>query len=329
MLCGSFNVCVCVCVCVNGIGPSVHQLVSLCCCCYCSCLFHTTTADAQTSPEFSPPIYTTGNLSQEGLLLRHVFRLPDGIVGDVLLQWHWVSNLGCRSPGYDVYPWPAGWEPNGNKSNFCALPLPDAGNLPQQYWHCSEITITGDTSAPVTPAPVAPTTPAPITAAPVTRAPIAPVTPAPTTPAPITSAPVTASPIAPVTPAPVTPAPVTSAPTTAAPIAPTPENCRYCCSVEGIGCPSWGHFCFTEGKCGVTSDCQWQNQVWVLECDQVVTRAPRNPNGCCAKNGICPQWNHACFTVDKCGIDDSSTGTWCNWGGQLSWISSSDGESNN
>ena len=342
------------------------------------CLSHTSTADAQTSPEFSPPIYTDGNIDQRGLLVQHLFRLPDDIVGEVLLQWHWVSNLGCRSVGYDVYPWPAGWEPYGSMSTVCALPMPDIGNSPQQYWQCAEITITGDTPAPVTaapvaptisPAPIVPTTPAPVTSAPVTGAPVE--IPAncryccslngegcpawdnecftedrcgvtnncqwqgqqwllecdgdATTPAPIpltTSAPV--SPVAPITPAPVTPvapitpAPVTAAPVTAAPVE-TPDGCKYCCSINGQGCPSWDNGCFTEDKCGVTSDCLWQSQEWVLECNEDET-ASRDPNGCCAQNGVCPEWSNPCFTIDKCGIEDPSTNTSCGWGGQLSWL---------
>lgn len=262
--------------------------------------FPASVADAQTTPDFSEPVYTDGNIGVKGLLVQHVFRLPMDITGEVLLQWHWVSNLGCRSVGYDVYPWPPGWEPYGSMSTVCALPMPDIGNSPQQYWECAEITISGDTSAPVTPAPVTPTTPAPITAAPVTAAPIVPTTPAPITPT---------------TPAPVTAAPITAAPTTAAPVAPTPEHCTYCCSINGQGCPAWNNGCFTEAKCGVTPDCQWQNQEWVMECN-----VPPEVEGCCAQNGSCPKWTNPCFEYGKCGVDDPSTNTWCSWGGQLSWV---------
>ena len=146
-------------------------------------------------------------------------------------------------------------------------------------------------------------------------------------PAPIvTSAPVATS--APVGTVPATPAPVaTSAPVTSAPV-PTssndpPENCRYCCSLGGSGCPAWDNGCFTEDRCGKTADCVWQSQEWVLECDDVVVDDPDDgvdDAGCCAQNGVCPTWTHSCFEYGKCGVDDGSKGVWCSWGGALEWV---------
>ena len=109
----------------------------------------------------------------------------------------------------------------------------------------------------------------------------------------------------------------TPAPTIAA--TNVPDNCRYCCSLGGNGCPAWTDDCFTADKCGQTASCMWQGQTWVLECDEPVDDTG-DDGGCCAQNGSCPSWGHDCFTKEKCGIDNPATGTWCSWGGALQWI---------
>uniref|UniRef100_A0A7S1Y7U5 Chitin-binding type-4 domain-containing protein n=1 Tax=Grammatophora oceanica TaxID=210454 RepID=A0A7S1Y7U5_9STRA len=129
------------------------------------------TSAAQWNPDVSPLVSIQDDINVGGQLCRHIFRLPTGVTGDkVLLQWQWISNLGCRSPGYDVYPFPPGWEPYGNAGDVCTLPMPDIGNAPQHYWQCSEITIlsSGPTAsiAPAAPATADPTA-APVTASPV------------------------------------------------------------------------------------------------------------------------------------------------------------------
>jgi hypothetical protein len=247
-----------------------------------------------------------------------------GVTGEkVLLQWHWVSNLGCRSPGYDSYPWPIpAWEPYGNKEDVCALPMPDIGNLPQQYWQCSEITITPGT-------PVAPTPTAPINA-PVTAAPTScnietdgccsigpggcPAWDSPcftfdkcgkthecswnaemkwvgcgnfATLSPVAPVPVTPVPVAPILvfPVPIAPIPATPVPVTPVPVASplTPIPVTPVPITPTVSCN--------------------------IETD-----------GCCSIGpGGCPSWNSPCFTFEKCGKTQE-----CSWNAAMKWIGCQD-----
>ena len=144
-------------------------------------------------------------------LVKHSYLLPPGIKGDkVLLQWQWITALGCSPRGYDVVDWPDGWGYGSWWGNLCDIKypgvydatgnlIPSDGNTPQHYWQCSEVTILasdGSTDPPTDPPVVSPTLPPTL---PPTLAPV--VTPAPT-PAPtlapvVTSSPVTSAPVAP------------------------------------------------------------------------------------------------------------------------------------
>ncbi|CAM9604115.1 unnamed protein product, partial [Ectocarpus sp. 12 AP-2014] len=141
----------------------------------------------------------------------------------------------CKHIGYEEFnppSWPSTCAPN--KSDWIELNrymCGEEGAYPEEFWACSDISLTSDGSAPpptpdttpTTPVPVASPTPTPVD--PPTPAPLDPPTPAPLdppTPAPLD--PPTATPVDSPTPAPVdasTPAPVD--PPTPAPVAaPTP-----------------------------------------------------------------------------------------------------------
>lgn len=114
--------------------------------------------------------------------LQYKFKLPDDLVGpEVLLQWvYWTGN-SCWLEGYDQYITEISGKPS---SDYCmaagqcppreSIPWirdPNFANsqVPELFWNCAEVTITGDASAPVAPAPT-PVVPAPT---PIVPAPIA------------------------------------------------------------------------------------------------------------------------------------------------------------
>eukprot|EP00540_Astrosyne_radiata_P014010 CAMPEP_0116843124 /NCGR_PEP_ID=MMETSP0418-20121206/11909_1 /TAXON_ID=1158023 /ORGANISM="Astrosyne radiata, Strain 13vi08-1A" /LENGTH=385 /DNA_ID=CAMNT_0004473833 /DNA_START=91 /DNA_END=1248 /DNA_ORIENTATION=- len=78
-----------------------------------------------------------GLVPTTGMLMRHRFRLPEVMYGEVLLQFQYVSNVGCRMPVSTVYPWPSGWEPFGKDENICF----GSSNAPRTYTQCAEISI--------------------------------------------------------------------------------------------------------------------------------------------------------------------------------------------
>ena len=124
------------------------------------------------------------------------YKLPEGICGErVLLQWQWITFLGCKPPGSELYEFPEFWNTNYGFGNMCEVDsqgrLPSGGNDPQHYWQCSEVTIQCNGSNPTS--PVAPPTDAPVTpVATPTNPPISPPTDAPV--AAPTDAPVDSSP---------------------------------------------------------------------------------------------------------------------------------------
>jgi len=90
------------------------------------------------------------------------FKLPEGLTGDlVLLQWRYITGNSCRSPGYDDYNYPPGWNP----PNMAACPevlSPIGVGAPEQFWNCIEVKILPSGSPNATPAPTpTPTTPSP------------------------------------------------------------------------------------------------------------------------------------------------------------------------
>jgi hypothetical protein len=89
--------------------------------------------------------------SSGAYLMRHRFRLPVGLSGDlVLIQWHYVTGNSCKDVGYDTYDWPDGFYP-GNLPT-CTQPLPEDGRgVPEQFWNCAELTISNDCEGPDVP----------------------------------------------------------------------------------------------------------------------------------------------------------------------------------
>jgi hypothetical protein len=162
---------------------------------------------------------TSSIAGSSGTFYRFHFKLPDDLVGDlVLLQWHYLTANSCQYDGYSTYSFPTDWNMHPSTMSICN-PSPDGSGVPEQFWNCAEVSIvdgptSAATSAPL-PAPVdpVPTSGYPGEYTPTTPAPIVPTpTPVVVTPSPVV---VTPSPIDP-TPAPVvtpTPAPVASPPT--------------------------------------------------------------------------------------------------------------------
>jgi hypothetical protein len=101
---------------------------------------------AYLPPSTYPGSKTDSSDGITGIKYSHKYRLPDGISGsNVLIQWHWVTgNSGCSHEGYDVYPWPAGFE-NQYEKHPCP-PLSDTGVGNEQFWNCAEGTSVGKCS---------------------------------------------------------------------------------------------------------------------------------------------------------------------------------------
>eukprot|EP00565_Helicotheca_tamesis_P009066 CAMPEP_0185725884 /NCGR_PEP_ID=MMETSP1171-20130828/2013_1 /TAXON_ID=374046 /ORGANISM="Helicotheca tamensis, Strain CCMP826" /LENGTH=807 /DNA_ID=CAMNT_0028394107 /DNA_START=1 /DNA_END=2420 /DNA_ORIENTATION=+ len=109
-----------------------------------------------------PPGQMTSFGNPPGKVMRHKFRLPAGLNGDlVLIQWHYVTGNTCFDVGYDDYFGTGGPSPfTVSNLNDCSQPLNmcgDVGNdfLPEQFWNCIEVTITPSTNAPPSPIPAA------------------------------------------------------------------------------------------------------------------------------------------------------------------------------
>lgn len=81
-------------------------------------------------------------------VMRHTFRLPAGLSGDlVLIQWHYVTGNSCKDVGYDTYDWPDGFYP-GNLPT-CSQPLPEDGRgVPEQFWNCAELKVSNECDGP-------------------------------------------------------------------------------------------------------------------------------------------------------------------------------------
>jgi len=66
------------------------------------------------------------------------FKLPEGLTGDlVLLQWRYITGNSCRSPGYDDYNYPPGWNPP-NMAPCPEILSPIGLGAPEQFWNCIE-----------------------------------------------------------------------------------------------------------------------------------------------------------------------------------------------
>jgi chitinase len=119
-------------------------------------------------------------LGESGTYYKFKFKLPNDISGHVLLQWYYITGNSCTAQGYDQYPFPTGWAPTASTCPH----IPEDGNgVPEQFWNCGEVYITGNDGPSVTPAPV-PSAPSPTTASPV-ASPVA--APTPTTASPVAS----------------------------------------------------------------------------------------------------------------------------------------------
>ena len=101
-----------------------------------------------------------------GELYVHQFKLPEGIVGDVLLQWYWITANGCRAPGYENYYTMQTIfdKPSGSLTNTCTLPYADCSREPdyedicrdpQIFRNCAEVTILPNGPPAPTPEPSA------------------------------------------------------------------------------------------------------------------------------------------------------------------------------
>ena len=101
-----------------------------------------------------------------GELYVHQFKLPEGLEGDVLLQWYWITANGCRAPGYENYYTTQTIydKPSGSLSNTCVLPYADCSREPgyedicrdpQIFRNCAEVTILPNGPPAPTPEPSA------------------------------------------------------------------------------------------------------------------------------------------------------------------------------
>lgn len=76
---------------------------------------------------YSEIIYDT-TLGIPGSLYRHRLKLPNALVGDlVLLQWHYLTANSCKYSGYDNYKFPDSWGNMHSGLGLCG-PLPADGN---------------------------------------------------------------------------------------------------------------------------------------------------------------------------------------------------------
>jgi len=276
--------------------------------------------------------------SPQGSLYRYMFKLPDDLVGDmVLLQWHYLTANSCSHPGYDVYPFNPAWSA-GNPLAVCGDVPPDGDGVPEQFWNCAEISVLDGPVQPTTPAPIpAPSVPQPTTDPyynDPTTAPVVQPTPDPTpivTPAPtgVASAVPTPEPIATVTPVPtpepvsaVTPVPtpepipaVTPVPTPAATPTPTQVPTPSPTKVPTSDTPtdnwikSTGHRCgsneldargMCKEKCTTITDCDYMNGEY---CWGVF------PNYCDDKPAPTPCTTES--TVHRCGTSELHAREFC------------------
>jgi len=74
--------------------------------------------EAVHDPNYPERGYTNPNAEY----VKHKYMLPPGISGDqVLLQWQWISTLGCAPRGYDEVEWPESWNMGTWWGNLCDL----------------------------------------------------------------------------------------------------------------------------------------------------------------------------------------------------------------
>jgi hypothetical protein len=76
---------------------------------------------------------------------NHWFTLPKTVVADcVLIQWlYWTAN-SCIHPGYNSDTLPATYFDQQDLS-LCGNHPPDVNRIPEQFWNCAEVKITGST----------------------------------------------------------------------------------------------------------------------------------------------------------------------------------------
>jgi len=93
-------------------------------------------------------------LAASPMNFEFLMKLPNGLSGDVLIQWIYVTANSFNPPGYTKYPFP--W-PNGFNN------LPEG--IGERFWNCAEVTMTGGAPVPAPiPAPVSVPIPAPVSA---------------------------------------------------------------------------------------------------------------------------------------------------------------------
>jgi len=94
------------------------------------------------------------------MLFHYKLKLPNGLSGKVLLQWHYYTANSCVYDGYDSYSFPdSSWT---NPSLGVCTNIPEDGNgVPEQFWNCAEILIEGTPNPTTSMSPTPPTTPAP------------------------------------------------------------------------------------------------------------------------------------------------------------------------
>jgi len=83
-----------------------------------------------------------------GMQLHHRFRVPDNVSGSrVTLLWKYITANSCNPAGYWDYNRDVGfksaawWQENLGP---CTCPLPAATSIPEQFWNCIDVSVTGN-----------------------------------------------------------------------------------------------------------------------------------------------------------------------------------------
>ena len=104
--------------------------------------------------------YTTAD--SPGMPFTHKFRLPEGVTGNVILQWRYITGNSCNHAGYHDYPYPSSdWWGPASMGDCPAVLDPTGSTGPEQFWNCIDVTIGGQQQAAPSEEPQADGTPAP------------------------------------------------------------------------------------------------------------------------------------------------------------------------